>query len=364
MKATAAILRALNAPLSIEQLNVPPLEPGQVLVQIEAAGVCGSDVHMWRGLDPRTPMPIILGHEGVGRIADLGSPRTDIYGRPVKAGDRVLWERGVTCGECYYCAVAKQPALCTSRWVYGIYRSSQTPPYLNGCYATHIVLDGRSALIPLLEDSDPAQYVSASCSGATAAHGFDLSPARIGDTVVILGPGPLGAFSVLLARAAGAEQVIVIGGTESRLAFCQRMRATQTVSRHALSLHRRQELVLDLTHGMGADLIVEASGARAAAVEALGLVRHGGAVSLVGFGTPVGDIKFAPFESLVRKNVRIQGVWVSDISHTMAALSLARQHPELMQAMVTHRYGLQDATAALQTVADRQAMKAVIEPSV
>lgn len=361
MKATIAILRAFNQPLSIETFEIPALQPGQVLVRIKAAGVCGSDVHMWRGKDPRTPRPMILGHEGVGRVVATNGDKRDIHGQLLRQGDLVLWERGVTCGQCYACAVLHEPALCSNRWVYGIYRGLDVPPHLNGCYATHIILAPQTHLIPL-ETDDPALYVAASCSGATAAHGFDLAPAQVGDTVVVLGPGPLGAFSVALAKAAGAERIVVIGGTESRLTLCQRLGATDLLNRRERDAAERLEFVHDITRGRGADLVVEASGSVSAAKEGLGLVRHGGAMTLVGFGTPVGEMSLAPFELLVRKNVHLQGVWVSDVRHTLRAISLVRQNPEAFAALVTHRFPLTQATAALQAVAERQAMKAVIEP--
>ena len=362
MQATIALLRSFDHPLSIETVEIPPLEDGQVLVQVEAAGVCGSDVHMWRGKDPRTPLPIILGHEGIGRLVDAKAEVRDIYGERLSPGDRILWERGVTCGRCYACAVLHEPFLCAHRWVYGIYRSFSEPPHLNGCYASHLILDPRTHLLPLPADSDPAVYVAASCSGATAAHGYDLSPAQVGDTVVILGPGPLGAFSCALARAAGAEQIVVIGGTDRRLEICRQLGATRTFNRRRLSLEQRQEAIRDLTHGRGADLVVEASGSIAAAREGLGLLRHGGTLSLVGFGTPVGEMAIAPFEELVRKNARVQGVWVSDVRHTLRAISLVQQHPAAFGALVTHRFPLGEATAALETVARREAMKAVLLP--
>ena len=362
MKALAAVLRTFGAPLVLEEVQVPSLAPGQVLVEVEAAGVCGSDVHMWRGQDPRTPLPIILGHEGVGRVVDSRGEKRDIHGQRVMAGARVLWERGVTCGQCYYCAVLHEPALCPNRWAYGIHRSLEVSPHLTGCYATHLILDPRTPLIPLRDQDDPATFVAASCSGATAAHGFDLAPARPGDTVVVLGPGPLGAFSVALAAAEGASQIVVVGGTAKRLELCRNLGATTILNRQETTAEERLAYIRDLTHGRGADLVVEASGNISAAREGLGFLRHGGTLSLVGFGTPVGEMTLAPFEALVRKNARVQGVWVSDVRHTFQAVSLIRQRPEAFAALVTHRFPLLEATKALEAVASREAMKVVLLP--
>jgi threonine dehydrogenase-like Zn-dependent dehydrogenase len=363
MKAQLAVLETFDQPLKLVEMPIPALAPGEVLVQVEAAGVCGSDVHMWRGKDPRTPLPMVLGHEGVGRIVDGPAGLQDIQGHEVSPGQRVLWERGITCGACYYCAVLAQPELCPQRWVYGIHRGLDLHPHLNGCYASHVILAPSTPLISLPEDLDPALFAPASCSGATAAHGFELSPARVGDTVVILGPGPLGAFSAALAKASGARQIVVIGGTAPRMDICCHLGATHTLDRHALSREIRREAVMDMTHGRGADLVVEASGSLSAAREGLDLLRPGGALSLVGFGTPVGQMSLEPFEHLVRKNVRVQGVWVSNVSHTLQAVSLVQGNAAEMDALITHRFALADAIQALRTVADRQAMKAVLLPT-
>lgn len=363
MQAMAAILERFDAPLSLRQIEIPALADGQVLVQVAAAGVCGSDVHMWRGQDPRTPLPIILGHEGAGWVVEARGQRLDIFDNPIVPGELITWERGITCGACYACAVLHEPSLCERRWAYGIHRSSQHPPYLNGCYATHIILDSRTHLIPLEPGDDPAHFVAACCSGATAAHVFALTPIEIGDTVVILGPGPLGAYAVALARATGTGQIVVIGGSRERLELCVQLGATTILNRRATRAEERLAAVRDLTHGRGADLVIEASGSVDAAREGLDLARLGGSVALVGFGTPVGAMPLEPFEQLTRKNLRVQGVWVSDVRHTLRAISLVRRYPEALARLVTHRFPLSEATVALEAIENRQAAKAVIEPA-
>ena len=103
MEAKAAVLQQFNEPLALQTFPLVPLADGEVRVRIKAAGVCGSDVHMWRGQDPRTPLPMILGHEGVGEIAEINGTKLDLFGRELKPGDPVLWERGVMCGTCVQC---------------------------------------------------------------------------------------------------------------------------------------------------------------------------------------------------------------------------------------------------------------------
>ena len=85
------VLEKFNQPLLMRAFPIPDLKEDETLVKIEAAGVCGSDVHMWEGRDPRLRLPMILGHEGVGEIVDVNGEKRDVYGRPLKSGDKVLW---------------------------------------------------------------------------------------------------------------------------------------------------------------------------------------------------------------------------------------------------------------------------------
>src|SRR3954470_18611069 len=106
--AKASILEQFKAPLVLRNFSVPTqLEPGALLVRTEMAGICGTDVHLWKGELPIT-LPVILGHETVGRIEALGEGvEKDWSGQSLKLGDRVAWSAGLTCGSCYYCTEKK-----------------------------------------------------------------------------------------------------------------------------------------------------------------------------------------------------------------------------------------------------------------
>ncbi len=360
MKSRAAVLTAFNQPLQLQELEVPALKPGQVLVKLLAAGVCGSDVHMQQGEDPRTPLPLILGHEGIGEVAAVAGEIYSAQGALLREGDRILWNRGIACGRCYYCVVLKEPSLCADRKTYGINLSAGEKPCLNGCYSEYIILRPGTDIFTVDAQADPAVLVSASCSGATVAHGFDLAPPQPGDTVVVQGPGPLGVYAVAFTRRLGAARVVVIGGSEERLSVCASFGAV-TLNRRQGSAAERRELILELTGGRGADLVVEAAGYPDALREGLDLVRPGGTYLSLGFAQPVGTIPLDPYLQIVKKNIRLQGVWVSDSSHLYRALQLVLSAPDLFQKMVTHRFSLLQANEALETMAARKALKAVID---
>ncbi|MEW6357236.1 MAG: zinc-binding dehydrogenase [Planctomycetota bacterium] len=358
--AHAMVMTEFKQPLEWREFPMPPVGEGEVLVRITAAGVCGSDVHMWSGEDPRTPKPIILGHEGAGEVVAIGGRKNTFDGEPLKPGDKVLWNRGVVCGKCYWCA-KNDPSLCPNRWVYGIHKRCDAPPHLNGCYAEHVLLDRRTDVFKIDTD-DLGVYVPASCSGATAAHAVELCPVSAGDTVVVQGPGPLGLFLIAFAAQAGAGHVVVIGGTPDRLAMCRAMGATHSLNRKDTTPDERRNFIMDLTDGRGADVVYEAVGVAEAVEEGVRLVRNGGAYALTGFGQPGGAATLDCFAAIVRRNLRLQGVWVSHTKHTKQAIDLVAAHREKFKDIITHRFPLKEANKALEAMLTKSALKIVLEP--
>jgi len=209
---------------------------------------------------------------------------------------------------------------------------------------------------------DPALFVSASCSGATVAHAFDDYSFPCGSSVVIQGPGPLGVYAVAFAGHLGAREIIVTGGSENRLQLCKEFGATAVLNRRTTSIEERREFILGVTGGRGADVVIEAAGDVSAVDEGLPLVRSGGAYLSIGFSQPPGKCNVDFFGEVVRKNVRIQGVWVSGTRHTFQALKLIERQKELFSKMITHRFSLERANDALRAMESREALKAVLLP--
>jgi 2-desacetyl-2-hydroxyethyl bacteriochlorophyllide A dehydrogenase len=356
MKMKAAILREFNQPLVIEERELASLKDREVLVRITASGVCGSDVHMWKGKDPRTPLPLILGHEGVGVVEDIEGEKEDILGKRLHPGDFIIWDRGVTCGSCYFCLVKKEPSLCPDRKVYGIIR--------DGSYATHLILLKETRIIKVEEKIDPAVLAPASCSGATTAHTIELCNISEGDTAIIQGPGPMGIFALAFARERGADKIMVIGTEEDkeRLKLCLEFGATKTLNINETSFDERLSYIKKKTNGRGADVVIDCTGSPYAIEEGLKMTAAGGIYTLPGVATPIGDIPINFYEDIARKNVRIQGVWVSDTAHLYQALKLVLSRKYPFEKLITHRFKLEEATEALKIVDARKAMKAVLIP--
>jgi D-arabinose 1-dehydrogenase-like Zn-dependent alcohol dehydrogenase len=267
----AAVLAGFQQPLEIRRYPVPAtLNEGEALVQVEMAGICGTDVHLWRGELP-IPVPVILGHETVGRIERLGSASIrDWRGQPLGVGDRVTWTSSIVCGECYYCRIKQQPTRCVARKAYGISYSADETPHLRGGYAEYILLRAGSSIFRLPDSLDTEAVVGSGCALMTAIHGFERARVIPGDTVVIQGAGPVGLAALAMAREAGASKTIVIGAPDHRLALALEFGADHVISiEQVKDANARRELVLSYAGPFGADYVAEAVGHPSAVPEGL-----------------------------------------------------------------------------------------------
>lgn len=364
MEARAVVLEQFNEPLRIRSFPLVPLEAGEVRVKMTCAGVCGSDVHMWRGQDPRTPLPMILGHEGVGEVAEIAGPKTDLFGRALKEGDLVLWERGVMCGHCYHCTIKKQPALCPHRKTYGISYSCEAPPYFLGCYGEYLHLRSGHAMIKVDLDVAPEVLVPATCSGATAAHAVEVSGIEPGDFAMVVGPGPLGLFVLAGLLDAGASEVWVAGtGADAgRLKMALEFGAGNTFNVDEVTPDEIRSCLMDKTRGVGANVIMDCTGYAPVVNDWIDLVAPGGTYSIPGIATPQSQISLDLFRSIARKNVRLQGVWVSDTSHLWRAANLVASGRYPFERLITHTFPLDQATRALEVTESKESVKAVLLP--
>jgi len=364
MEAKASVLHGFNEPLEVRTFPLVPLKEGEVRVKITCAGVCGSDVHMWRGRDPRTPLPMIPGHEAVGEVAQMAGRKTDIFGRELKEGDPVLWERGVMCGQCYYCLVKKQPSLCPNRKTYGISYSCQDPPHFLGCYGEYLHLRAGHPMIKLDLGVEPEVLVAATCSGATAAHAAETCGLEPGDTALVIGPGPLGLFVLAELLDRGASRVWVAGTSAdaARLDMAARFGAAATFNVDQTPAPRVSGQLLEETRGVGVNVIMDCTGYAAVVEQWINLLAPGGTYSIPGIATPQKEISLEPFKALARKNARLQGVWVSDTSHLWRAANLVACGRYPFEQLVTHTFPLQEANRALEVTETKESVKAVLIP--
>jgi L-iditol 2-dehydrogenase len=285
----ALILREYNH-LAYEDVAEPQIAPDEVLVQVKACGICGSDVHGVDGSTGRRIPPIIMGHEAAGVIAQVGA---DVAGwRP---GDRVTFDITVHCGACYFCRRG-MINLCDHRRIVGV----STPEFrMHGAFAEYVAIPQR-ALYPL-PGSLTFERAAMMEAASVAAHAVHRTPIVLQDTAVVVGVGMIGLLVVQLLRRSGCGQIIAVDVEQDRLDLALRMGAQvglrSGVDDVSAEVRRR-------TSGRGADVTFEAVGLTQTVHAAVTSVRKSGAVTLIGNLSPTIEL---PLQEVVIRQLTLIG---------------------------------------------------------
>jgi threonine dehydrogenase-like Zn-dependent dehydrogenase len=362
----------------IREYPLPEPGPGCVLVKMELSGICGTDKHTFQGYTTqyggrRLEFPIIQGHENVGTVAAIGGSGeyTDFEGIPLDIGDRVVIGANVACGQCYYCRHDFPYYCCENTTDYGNNLSSKNPPHLFGGWSQYIYVLPGSFLVKV-PDELPSEVavlteifaVSVGLDRAKQMSAFPSEPFRFDDTVVVLGVGPLGMCFLMKARMLGAGMIIGADRSDYRLNFAKRMGADHLVNVERNSKADRLQLVKELTHGRGADMVLECAGLPEAVPEALEMLRVGGLLVEAGNFSDLGEVSLSPHRHLCAKNARILGVGGEEpaaYGPSMRQMARYMKHYPLRE-FVTHRFGLRDVESAMQKSIEAESMKVVLEP--
>ena len=281
--------------VSVRDVPEPEIGPAQVLIEVKAAGVCGSDLHMWRETHSwAIKVPLILGHEFCGVIADVGD---GVDGFEV--GDRVACETAAqVCGQCVYC-LSGNYNLCPSRLGYGA--------LADGAFTQFVA--ARPQILHRVPDEVPFEHAALTEPICVAYNALvEKTTMKPGDLVVIQGPGPIGIMALQVARLRGAGAIVVLGTDVDahRLEVASELGAAYT-----LNVQREDagKLIRSLGDGFGADLVVDCTGVSQALRQSMELVRPNGRITKIGWGPQPLDFSLDP---LVGKAVTLQG----SFSHT------------------------------------------------
>jgi threonine dehydrogenase-like Zn-dependent dehydrogenase len=361
--ARAAVIPAPGHATEVHELPVPELAPDSALLRVELSEVCGTDVHLRAGRLAGVPYPLIPGHVSVGRLEAIRGELTDVTGRRLREGDSVTFlDVHRTCNACWHCLVAKASTRCPHRRVYGITYGAVDG--LAGGWAERLYLRPGTRVLPL-DGVDTAAFMAGGCSLPTALHGSEHSDIMFGDTVLVLGSGPVGLSSIILARMRGAGFVLCIGAPAQRLETARAVGAAAVLDFTTASRDERTEWVLQQTAGRGADVVIEATGAPTAVVDAMRCARDAGRVVVLGQYTDHGEVAVNPHADLNRRHLAVHGVWGSDYSHFHRAVELLKdpQRAAAWAPLSLRRFGLDDANRALDLVAEGAVIKALIDPA-
>jgi L-iditol 2-dehydrogenase len=298
-----ALLLSEYKQLTIEDLPVPGCGPGEVLVQVAACGICGSDVHGYDGSSGRRIPPIVMGHEAAGIVAVVGSQV-----RSVVPGDRVTFDSTVYCGRCDFC-LRGEVNLCEDRQVIGVscgdYRRA-------GAFAEYIAVPAYILykLPASLSFADAAMLEAVS----VALHAVKLSQIEGGETALVIGAGMIGLLILQAARVAGCSRLFVADVDATRLKLAAELGADETLHASESDLVRE---ALRLTHGRGLDVVFEAVGRQETVATAIDCARKAGTVTLVG---NIAAQVSVPLQRIVTRQIRLQGSCAS-----------AGEYPEAME---------------------------------
>ncbi len=326
--------------LRVEDRPAPALRrDDDVLLRVEAASICGTDLHILADPPghPATP-GAILGHEYVGEVVDAGDAVSDL-----KRGDRVVVDPNITCGRCPYCRRGS-PNLCLNMTTLGIFR--------DGGFAEQNVAPMR-ALYPISKQAPLDQAIFAeplSC----VLNAFGQAGLRMGDSVVILGAGPIGLLFLLLFRAGGAGRVgvVEIAPNRSRLA--------ETCGAEAVWNPRQADpapQVREWSGGLGADIVVDTVGSLFA--QALGLVRRGGRIVLFGMNQQAHPA-VSQYE-ITRHEISVVGTFIARQTFPQTVRTLESGRLPL-EPLITHRIGLDGIRGVLPALKSGDAVEVVIRP--
>lgn len=293
---------------------------------------------------------MILGHESVGRIEQVGAGLDrDWRGEALAVGDRVTWASSIVCGACFYCRVKRQPTRCLERKAYGISYSADEAPHLaRGLRGADPAAGGYQHLQIAGKPADGVGGRGRLRAGQ-AVHGLERCPVEWGDAVVVQGTGPVGLAALSVARQSGAGRVIVIGGPPHRLEMARRFGADVAIDFAVGDPAERRRQVVEASGGYGADVVIECVGIPSAVNEGIELVRDGGKFLVLGQYANAGNIEFNP-HTITRKQLEIRGSWGFEPRHVAAALRMLElgNWAELFAGQVTHRFPLEEANAALE----------------
>ncbi|MGH7505410.1 MAG: zinc-binding dehydrogenase [Longimicrobiales bacterium] len=362
MPVRAAVVPEPGAAVELREFPEPDLEPGSALLDVVLSEVCGTDVHLRAGRLSGVPYPLIPGHVSIGTLSAVRGELFDVEGRRLREGDRVTFlDVHRTCNACWYCLVARATTRCPARRVYGITYGARDG--LAGGWAEKIYLKPGTHIIHA-DGVDAAAFMAAGCSLPTALHALERAAIRIGETVLVLGSGPVGLSTIILARMSGAVTTLCIGAPDARLDAARAAGASDVLDFRDSTPEDREAWVRDRTRGRGADVTIEAAGAPSAVVDALRATRDAGRVVIVGQYTDHGDILFNPHADLNRKHLDVRGCWGSDFSHFHTAVRLMADAERALPwtRLALSRYGLDRANDALDDVAAGRVIKALIDP--
>ena len=357
-KITAALFTKAGAPFELEEFGITRPQKGYALVKMLASGICGTDIHICEGKLQMPLSPIVIGHEFVGEIAELG-PESGGFA----VGDRVIVNVAKPCHTCYLCEMGES-ATCQNLGVTYIHEP-ETPPHVLGGYADHTYAPVTN-LQKIPAGIPPKTVAVFACAGPTVINavrccgGLELGKTN---TLVVQGLGPIGLFSVLYAKASGVKNVAAIstGKNKERAKLAAAFGADCILNISEMTKEKRLEKIMEISSGVGADVAIEASGNPEAFTEGLEMLRNRGAYLVPGQYSDRGEISIKP-HMITFKALQIIGSAQYSADDVKKYIEFLENHGEchrLIESACTHEWHIGEINEAIETCVRGDSVKAM-----
>lgn len=370
--ARGVVFHGVGQPFEQREIRLPEtLEEGELLVKLEVATICGSDLHTVSG-KRNEPMPLILGHEGVGVVERVGSnifsgnrPRRGAWN--VREGDRVTFSVADSCGTCVECSLHKLPQKCVSLMKYGHARVDDGTG-LNGTYASHIILRPGTHVVKLPNTLSSRICAPANCALATVANSLDMGRLpRYGanQSAIVQGAGLLGIYAVAWLRwRVGMEVVFCFDMSPERLKTAERFGAIPVLVKPGEDeAHARAEFVHQRCP-RGVDVAVEMTGARSVVTEGVQLLRNGGHYAFAGMVHPDSQLSSLTGETIIRKCLTIRGVHNYTPWNLQEAVDFLKEFQDALpfeSVLSPEDFALQDLEKAFEVAHNGEYCRVVVD---
>lgn len=327
--------------LWLQEVPVPEYGPNDVLIKIQKTAICGTDMHIYNWDDwaqATIPVPMVVGHEYVGHVVELGS---EVQG--LEIGDRVSGEGHLTCGHCRNCRAGKRH-LCMNTVGVGVNRS--------GCFAEYLVIPaGNTFKLHESISDDVASMLDPLGNAAHTALSFDM----VGEDVLITGAGPIGVMACAIAKYVGARHIVCTDVNDYRLNLARQSGATRTVNVVSEDI---QDIMPELGMTEGFDVGLEMSGNALALRSMLKAMHHGGKVALLGI--PANEVAI-DWNDVIFKGLVLKGIYGREMFETWYKMSAMLQNGLDVSSVITHRYSYKDFQQGFDILNSGQSGKVILD---
>ena len=346
-KGRIVVVKEHGKPFAIEEYELPAPEPGGMTLRITQAGICGSDLHTWRGEMTARQLPPNgqnMGHEGAGVVRQLGDGvDTDSLGRPLQEGDRIIHAAIMPCNRCYNCLRGEQN-WCTAgppRRIAGEY------PYFTGTYADYFWVPPDHPVFKVPDELSDDVLGWVNCAMGTVTEGLLRAGCQEGHYVVIQGAGGLGLNATAMAKDMGAHRVIQLDRLPERLQLATEFGADATINIGEYDTpEARQQRVLELTDGRGANIVMELVGRSELLLEGVAYLCNGGTFVEIGDIVRGRTITFDPSSVLRGKRIIGSSMYRPSLIPLMLETLVKNQKKVPYHKIVSNRYPLEQVNDA------------------